>query len=74
MNESRERVQAALVPMSLALPPKRMTVNLSPADLPRDGSHYDLAGMLEWGRISRTRPFRPSHHSASKAALAGGEL
>src|SRR3546814_19932099 len=28
--------------MGLALPPKRITVNLSPADLPKDGSHYDL--------------------------------
>ena len=40
--ESRERVQAALAAMGLALPPKRITVNLSPADLPKDGSHYDL--------------------------------
>lgn len=28
--------------MGLALPPKRITINLSPADLPKDGSHYDL--------------------------------
>mgnify|MGYP003714495655 FL=1 len=40
--ESRERVQAALASMGLALPPKRITVNLSPADLPKEGSHYDL--------------------------------
>lgn len=40
--ESRERVQAALAAMGLALPPKRITINLSPADLPKDGSHYDL--------------------------------
>ena len=37
--ESRERVQAALAAMGLALPPKRITVNLSPADLPKEGSH-----------------------------------
>ncbi len=42
VSESRERVQAALSAMGLALPPKRITVNLSPADLPKDGSHYDL--------------------------------
>ncbi|MFL0672565.1 MAG: YifB family Mg chelatase-like AAA ATPase [Erythrobacter sp.] len=42
VSESRERVQAALAAMGLALPPKRITVNLSPADLPKDGSHYDL--------------------------------
>ena len=40
--ESRERVRAALGAIGLALPPKRITVNLSPADLPKEGSHYDL--------------------------------
>ncbi|WP_265570502.1 YifB family Mg chelatase-like AAA ATPase [Sphingomicrobium nitratireducens] len=40
--ESRERVRAALNAVGLALPPKRITVNLSPADLPKEGSHYDL--------------------------------
>ena len=40
--ESRDRVQAALAAMGLSLPPKRITVNLSPADLPKEGSHYDL--------------------------------
>jgi len=40
--ESRERVRAAIAAMGLALPPKRITVNLSPADLPKEGSHYDL--------------------------------
>jgi magnesium chelatase family protein len=41
--ESRERVQAALHASGLSLPPKRVTVNLAPADLPKEGSHYDLA-------------------------------
>ena len=40
--ESRERVRAALSAIGLSLPPKRITVNLSPADLPKEGSHYDL--------------------------------
>ena len=40
--ESRERVRAALVASGLALPAKRITVNLAPADLPKEGSHYDL--------------------------------
>lgn len=40
--ESRERVRAALSAIGLALPPKRITVNLAPADLPKEGSHYDL--------------------------------
>src|SRR5271156_4977235 len=40
--ESRERVRAALAAIGLALPYKRITVNLTPADLPKEGSHYDL--------------------------------
>jgi magnesium chelatase family protein len=40
--ESRERVRAALHALGLALPPKRITVNLAPADLAKEGSHYDL--------------------------------
>jgi magnesium chelatase family protein len=42
VRESAERVRAAIAAMGLALPPKRITVNLSPADLPKEGSHYDL--------------------------------
>ena len=42
VRESTERVRAALSAIGLALPPKRITVNLSPADLPKEGSHYDL--------------------------------
>jgi magnesium chelatase family protein len=40
--ESRERVRAALNASGLAMPAKRITVNLAPADLPKEGSHYDL--------------------------------
>jgi magnesium chelatase family protein len=40
--ESRERVRAAIAALGLSLPPRRITVNLSPADLPKEGSHYDL--------------------------------
>ncbi|MBN9567723.1 MAG: YifB family Mg chelatase-like AAA ATPase [Alphaproteobacteria bacterium] len=42
VGESRERVRAALAAVGLALPFKRITVNLAPADLPKEGSHYDL--------------------------------
>jgi magnesium chelatase family protein len=40
--ESRERVQAALHASGLSLPAKKVTVNLAPADLPKEGSHFDL--------------------------------
>jgi magnesium chelatase family protein len=42
VRESTERVRAAISSMGLSLPPKRITVNLSPADLPKEGSHFDL--------------------------------
>ena len=42
VSESKERVRAAIAALGLSLPPKRITVNLSPADLPKEGSHYDL--------------------------------
>ena len=42
VSEARERVRASLAAMSIALPSKRITVNLSPADLPKEGSHFDL--------------------------------
>ncbi|NDC56198.1 MAG: ATP-binding protein, partial [Alphaproteobacteria bacterium] len=40
--ESRERVRGALQGLGLALPAKRITINLAPADLQKEGSHYDL--------------------------------
>ncbi len=42
VSEARERVRAALSSLSIALPAKRITINLSPADLPKEGSHFDL--------------------------------
>jgi magnesium chelatase family protein len=46
VTESRERVRAALSAIGLALPYERLTVNLAPADLPKEGSHYDLPIVL----------------------------
>ncbi len=42
VGESRERVRGAIAAMGLSLPPKRIVVNLSPADLPKEGTHFDL--------------------------------
>ncbi|HQP20911.1 MAG TPA: magnesium chelatase domain-containing protein, partial [Phenylobacterium sp.] len=42
VGESRERVRAAFAGLGLALPAKRIICNLAPADLPKEGSHYDL--------------------------------
>jgi len=58
VGESRERVRAAFRALGLALPPQRISVNLSPADLAKEGSHYDLPialGLLAaMGVIERT--------------------
>ena len=57
VSEAKERVRAALVASGLALPARRITVNLAPADLPKEGSHYDLpialGLMAEIGAIPR---------------------
>ena len=42
VSEARDRVRAALTALAVALPSKRITINLSPADLPKEGSHFDL--------------------------------
>ena len=42
VSEARDRIRSALSSLAIALPSKRITVNLSPADLPKEGSHFDL--------------------------------
>ncbi|PVA07163.1 YifB family Mg chelatase-like AAA ATPase [Thalassorhabdomicrobium marinisediminis] len=42
VSEARDRIRASLSALSIALPSKKITVNLSPADLPKEGSHFDL--------------------------------
>ena len=42
VSEARERVRSALIASGLALPARRIIVNLAPADVPKEGSHYDL--------------------------------
>ena len=42
VTEARERVRAALTAMAIALPSKKITINMSPANMPKEGSHFDL--------------------------------
>jgi magnesium chelatase family protein len=72
VGESRERVRAALHALGLALPPKRITVNLAPAEALEVSMIHSVAGLLTEGRLMRQRPFRDPHHSASLPALVGG--
>ena len=71
VGESRERVRAALAAMGLALPPKRIIVNLAPADLAKEGSHFDLPialGLLAaMGVLPRRRDRSITSRSASSA-------
>ncbi|MBL4836363.1 MAG: YifB family Mg chelatase-like AAA ATPase [Kordiimonadaceae bacterium] len=46
VNEAKERVRSALSAIGMSLPAERITVNLSPADRPKEGSHYDLPIIL----------------------------
>ncbi len=43
ISEAKERVKSAITNSLLEYPSKRITVNLAPAELPKDGTHYDLA-------------------------------
>jgi magnesium chelatase family protein len=43
ITESKERVKSALLSNEFTFPPKRLTVNLAPSDLRKEGSHFDLA-------------------------------
>lgn len=52
VDEAKERVKSALLNSGLQLPRKRITINLSPADIPKDGSSYDLAIALSILRAS----------------------
>ena len=69
VSEARERVRAALTSMALALPSKRITVNLSPADLPKEGSHFDLPIALS---LLAAMEIIPSDEVSRQVAL--GEL
>jgi len=69
VGESRERVRAALTAIGLALPPKRVIVNLAPADLLKEGSHFDLPIAL--GLLAAMEVI-PREAAAEYAAL--GEL
>ena len=87
VTESRERVRARCIASGLSLPPKRIIVNLAPADLPKEGSHYDLpialgadggdrrpAGATQLGDfVGARRTVARRHHRAGRRRAAGGD-
>ncbi len=70
VGESRERVRAAFSALGLALPPDRVLVNLAPADLPKEGSHYDLAIALAILAAINAIPRDALHGVAAMGELA----
>ncbi|MBE1283623.1 MAG: YifB family Mg chelatase-like AAA ATPase [Rhodobacteraceae bacterium] len=69
VSEARDRVRSALSAMAIALPSKRITINLSPADLPKEGSHFDLPIALALLAALEIVP-----KDASENTIALGEL
>ncbi len=69
VSEARDRVRSALSAMAIALPSKRITINLSPADLPKEGSHFDLPIAMA---LLSALDIIPS--DAAEGAVALGEL
>jgi magnesium chelatase family protein len=75
---SSERVRAALSSLGLALPPKRIAVNLAPADLLKEGAHFDLpfrlrrrGGMGRWAEHhARAKPDRIDQSSEGTPGAA----
>ena len=69
VSEARDRVRSALSALAIALPSKRITINLSPADMPKEGSHFDLPIALA---ILAALEIVPA--DAAERTLALGEL
>ncbi len=70
VSEARDRVRAALTAMSIALPSKRVTVNLSPADMPKEGSHFDLPIALALLAALEVLPREDIEHSVALGEMS----
>lgn len=69
VSESRERVRAAFASIGLAIPAGRLVVNLAPADMPKEGTHYDLPIALAMMAAIGALP-----HDALDGMLCFGEV
>ena len=70
VGEARERVRAALTAMGLALPPRRVLINLAPADLLKEGSHFDLPMALAVLAAMDVLPREDMSHYAALGELS----
>lgn len=69
VGESRDRVRSAIINSGLTFPVKHLTVNLAPASLPKDGSHFDLSIAVSILQVSNQL-----HKTATDKILLAGEL
>lgn len=77
VSEARDRIRSALGALSIALPSRRIIINLSPADMPKEGLHLDLPFALAIGELSldgRVQPVVDTLPAALKAAESGKDL
>ena len=79
VKEAQDRVRTALKNMGISLPPKRITINLSPADVRKEGSRFDLPiaagvlmtlGRIPPGSLRKTMVLGESAFSANSALTA----
>ena len=70
VGEARERVRAALTAMGLSLPPRRVLINLAPADLLKEGSHFDLPMALAVLAAMEVLPREDISHYAAIGELS----
>ena len=73
VRESKDRVRAALMNSGFEFPARRITINLAPADLPKEGGRFDLAIALGILAASRQLPPEPlqDHEFTGELSLSG---
>lgn len=74
VKESRERVRSALINSGFDFPQRRVTINLAPADLPKEGGRYDLAiaiGILSASGQLKQWKASPAVEMIGELALSG---
>ena len=72
VKESKERVRAALVNSGFELPAGRITINLAPADLPKDGGRFDLA--IAIGILAAAGQVGASRARSSKSSFSANSV
>lgn len=70
VTEARERVRSAITAMGLAMPSKKITINISPADLPKMGSHFDLPIAMALLAAMDIIPTETAERQVSKGELS----